>query len=1410
MITMTMRRSALAFLTLAVSFSLGSMTLADPARYAVTAKSEPRAEGAPAEFQAENPANQLRLAFPLTGLIGRPELAGANAWSFDFRLAALSFDGRPAPLGDVRLSASGDRVDYDFGTARVSYANEPSGLKQVITIAEPEIRGKAGAPVVIGLDFSVGSALTPIRDGYFVKMLGDNGEAVLRYGPIDATDAEGKRLDAILDLAFDEEGAISGTRVTVNAVDPAYPIEIRAAVASPAAGKTPPGAVAGQAAQDEIVGVPVTVGAGIVETVAKLMEREGLLPQTVWLVPRETHHELDLDEILKPDPNAPPPMSHWPPIPQALSSSAAPGEPNLPQTVGTSFKGVGISESGFIPPDSMGDVGPTQVLFHVNGRVKVFSKTGTLGALNVSESVFWASQSPTGGVSDPQVRYDRLSARWFVLAIDLAATNNKILLAVSSGPTITNQSSFTFYSFNIGTPAPSDAGCFCDYPGMGVDANAIYTGCNMFTCASHQSAFVIRKSSVLSGGPMVVTGFPNIASPSIAGPYSPRGVDNDDPNFAFGYIIGSDPGFLNRMNLRKVTNPGGIPTIGPTITLAISNTNMLNQPALGSTIDVSTLDTRLFAASIHKNKITGVLSLWTAHAVEVDATCTPAASGNSRRIGAKWYELGNLSTTPTITQFGTLCTTAPGSAITNSERGFFFPTVAMSGQGHMALGSSFASAAEFVGVAAAGRLRTDPLAGTRAPETIVLAGLASYTNGDPSRNRWGDYSLTGVDPNDDQTIWTFQEYADTPANNWSVRAVQLKAPPPPTTASAGNVVCLGVAAAPLTLTGADACIAPTCTNGLCTGGGICPEFFDPGPDSGGPGYANRINATVTGGITVNSIAIVPPANPATERVRTLSLSLNTTATTTGTKTVSVINPDGQARTYNAVFTVVGNRVPVANTGAPYSVCLGGSAVLNGTGSSDPDATCGDSIVSYDWDLNGDAVIDATGATPTITPAQLAALGLGVGPHTISLKVTDSRTATNTATGTLTILANASGCSDGNACTQTDTCQAGTCVGANPVTCSALDSCHVAGVCDTGTGACSNPNAPNGTACTDGSACTQADSCQAGVCVGANPVNCVDGNPCTLDSCNPATGACSNPNAANGTTCNDANACTLSDSCQSGVCTGANPVICAASGQCKVAGVCNPATGVCSNPNAPNGATCNDGNACTQTDACQNGTCLGANPVICVPLDQCHIAGVCSVGSGVCSNPNAPNGTVCNDANACTQTDTCQTGTCTGANPVICTPSDQCYVAGVCNTGTGICSNPAASDGTVCNDQNATTCGDVCTSAVCAGQPVPAPAAIDDSLRLDKTPSDATITWADAPGPYGVYRGSNGPVGTPWSYDQTCLAPGVVVPSVADPAIPDPGVFFYYLVTRFDQCRESIPGEDSSQTPIPNALPCPAP
>jgi MYXO-CTERM domain-containing protein len=286
------------------------------------------------------------------------------------------------------------------------------------------------------------------------------------------------------------------------------------------------------------------------------------------------------------------------------------------------------------------------------------------------------------------------------------------------------------------------------------------------------------------------------------------------------------------------------------------------------------------------------------------------------------------------------------------------------------------------------------------------------------------------------------------------------------------------------------------------------------------------------------------------------------------------------------------------------------------------------------------------------------------------------------------------CSDGNACTQTDTCQAGTCVGGNPVTCTASDACHTAGTCNSATGVCSNPAKPNGTSCDDGNACTKTDTCQNGACVGGNPVTCPTAPACQqVAACDPTTGMCAMSPVADGTSCDDGNKCTQGDTCMSGVCVGGAPVVCAALDQCHDAGACNPSTGVCTNPHKADGSTCDDGNKCTQGDACQSGICVGGSPVTCTAMDQCHTAGTCDPTTGACDNPAKADGSACSDGDACTDSDTCQGGVCTSGTPVVCKAKDECHDVGTCKPSTGICSTPNKPDGTPCS-------GGTCMSGKC--------------------------------------------------------------------------------------------------------------
>jgi hypothetical protein len=96
-------------------------------------------------------------------------------------------------------------------------------------------------------------------------------------------------------------------------------------------------------------------------------------------------------------------------------------------------------------------------------------------------------------------------------------------------------------------------------------------------------------------------------------------------------------------------------------------------------------------------------------------------------------------------------------------------------------------------------------------------------------------------------------------------------------------------------------------------------------------------------------------------------------------------------------------------------------------------------------------------------------------------------------------------------------------------------------------------------------------------------------------------------------------CSSTSQCATGTCVDG---ICCNTKSCDQCYACNVpgALGTCT---PTSGGACNDHSACTQTDTCQAGACIGSNPVSCAPMDACHLAGSCDMSSGTCSNPVAP-------------------------------------------------------------------------------------------------------------------------------------------------------------------------------------------
>src|SRR5207247_920330 len=142
--------------------------------------------------------------------------------------------------------------------------------------------------------------------------------------------------------------------------------------------------------------------------------------------------------------------------------------------------------------------------------------------LDLSTNTFFDLVRNNSNTSNPRVTYDRLAQRFFITMINVT-TPNRILIAVSSGSTITATSTFTLYQFqqDFGQ-TNSDTGGIADYPSLGVDNNALYIGANIINGAGTafigSTGFVIPKSPLLTGSTATIFAFRKLFDPAIVPP----------------------------------------------------------------------------------------------------------------------------------------------------------------------------------------------------------------------------------------------------------------------------------------------------------------------------------------------------------------------------------------------------------------------------------------------------------------------------------------------------------------------------------------------------------------------------------------------------------------------------------------------------------------------------------------------------------------------------------------------------------------------------------------------------------------------------------------------------------------------------------------------------------------------------
>ncbi len=443
-------------------------------------------------------------------------------------------------------------------------------------------------------------------------------------------------------------------------------------------------------------------------------------------------------------------------------------------TIGTNFSDSTILDSGFIPPDTMGAVGPDHAVVLINGRYAVYDKSGAFVSGSSLDS-FWTSSgvTPSGSFSfDPRINYDAASGRWFAASVDNGGAANNYLVAVSN----TSDPTAGWTGFKIDSDTNNSD--WADFPMMGITATTVTLAANMFPVgggpATTTNVLVIPKSDLLG------------AVPTVANATLFQDIPAGSTGFAMQPVVDLTGGGLPQTLLSsynkgtgtlKTSQIAGTP-FAPTLVTAggfIGVTPRSGPPTIdqsGPKANINAGDTR-FSGNVIQQHTPGRVndSLWAVHSVDVGGLAA-----------IEWYEIDAV--TGAVLQSG---------IISDPSLGFNFPSIAVNADGDVVIGFSGASPSTFmstyvvVGKTTAGVTSFSPV-------TLTKAGLADYQRLDGSgRNRWGDYSATVLDPSDSKSFWTFQEFAAAGTNIWQIQVTQILIPTaPPAFPEPGTLVMAGI------------------------------------------------------------------------------------------------------------------------------------------------------------------------------------------------------------------------------------------------------------------------------------------------------------------------------------------------------------------------------------------------------------------------------------------------------------------------------------------------------------------------------------------------------------------------------------------------------------------------------------------
>jgi hypothetical protein len=423
----------------------------------------------------------------------------------------------------------------------------------------------------------------------------------------------------------------------------------------------------------------------------------------------------------------------------------------------TGFNFVGVPIGGGTPSDSNGSVGNNQFVETVNTRYQVWSldratKTATsvLGPANIN--TLWngfggACQLQNSG--DPIVLFDKAANRWLISQFTANVNGGSYFQCVAVSQTASATGGYFRYAFAV------PGGFFGDYPHFGVWTDAYYMMAHAFTSSS--GGFVaglfaaMDRTKMLAGNASAT--WQVIQDPSEGG-HMPADLDGFalPPTNAPGIFLSLHPSgmFVYRMKVDFVTPASTVRTLQAVVPVAPATGACggggacIPQP---SGPNVASLGDRLMFRAAYRNLIDHE-SLVISHSVD------PSVSGVVS--GVRWYDFrlsGNPDATcptfPCLYQQGTIAD-VPGG------RSRWMPSIAMDTAENILVGYSTTgktNGSENHSIRYTGRAKADPPGLMTAPEATIVTGTANNGN-----TRWGDYTSMSIDPFDDCTFWYVNQY----------------------------------------------------------------------------------------------------------------------------------------------------------------------------------------------------------------------------------------------------------------------------------------------------------------------------------------------------------------------------------------------------------------------------------------------------------------------------------------------------------------------------------------------------------------------------------------------------------------------------------------------------------------------------